>query len=185
MKRFTMSITCCWIIGTAAAAVAAGLVLPATPAEAKPTPSLSAAKQQLARLNDQADQLANQYNKSRENWKAAQSRLKALNSSVTTERRTFDQLHVRVAQLAAAAYKQGADANAAIRKQLRLIDRLGSNIDPGSSKANCSILATGKAETVLKYACAQLGKPYVFGGAGPNSFDCSGLTMMAYKQVGI
>ena len=256
MKRFTMSNTSRWIIGTAAAAVAAGLVLPATPAEAKPTPSLSAAKQQLARLNDQVDQLANQYNKSRENWKAAQSRLKALNSSVTTERRTFDQLHVRVAQLAAAAYKQGGDggsipefvsakdpeavldqmtaftkvssnraaeltqflasaqrlerqqalaqqaaeqlkeqkdkadkqraaANAAIRKQLRLIDRLGSNIDPGSSKANCSILATGKAETVLRYACAQLGKPYVFGGAGPNSFDCSGLTMMAYKQVGI
>ncbi len=38
---------------------------------------------------------------------------------------------------------------------------------------------------MLRYACAQLGKPYVFGGAGPNSFDCSGLTMMAYKQVGI
>jgi len=81
--------------------------------------------------------------------------------------------------------KQRAQANSAIRKQLRLIDRLGSNIDPGSSKTNCSILATGKAETALRYACAQLGKPYVFGGAGPNSFDCSGLTMMAYKQVGI
>ncbi|MDN3354166.1 C40 family peptidase [Actinomadura sp. DC4] len=42
-----------------------------------------------------------------------------------------------------------------------------------------------EAPQVLKYACAQLGKPYVVGGAGPNSFDCSGLTMMAYKQVGM
>jgi cell wall-associated NlpC family hydrolase len=256
MKRTTMSKTSRWILGTAGAAVVAGLVMPATTAEAKPTPSLSAAKKQLAQLNDQVDQLANQYNKAKEDWKAAKSRLNALDSSVTDERATFDQLHIRVAQLAAAAYKTGgeagsipdlvsakdpeavldqmtaftkvsnnraaeltqflasaqrlerqkalaqqaaeqlkqqkeqvdkqrASANTAIRKQLRLIERLGSNINPGSSKANCSILATGRAETVLKYACAQLGKPYVFGGAGPNSFDCSGLTMMAYKQVGI
>lgn len=38
---------------------------------------------------------------------------------------------------------------------------------------------------VINYALAQLGKPYVFGAAGPNSFDCSGLTMMAYQQIGI
>jgi cell wall-associated NlpC family hydrolase len=251
-----MSKTSRWIVGTAGAAIVAGLVMPATTAEAKPTPSLSAAKKQLAQLNDQVDQLANQYNKAKENWKAAKSRLGALDSGVTSERATFQQLHIRVAQLAAAAYKTGgeagsipdlvsakdpsavldqmtaftkvsnnraaeltqflasaqrlerqqalaqqaaeqlkqqkeqvdkqrASADAAIRKQLKLINRLGSNIDPGSSKTNCSILATGRAETVLRYACAQLGKPYVFGGAGPSSFDCSGLTMMAYKQIGI
>ncbi|HEY0541638.1 MAG TPA: NlpC/P60 family protein [Actinoallomurus sp.] len=251
-----MSKTSRWIVGTAGAAIVAGLVMPATTAEAKPTPSLSTAKKQLAQLNDQVDQLANQYNKAEENWKAAKSRLGALASSVTSEKATFEQLHIRVAQLAAAAYKTGgeagsipdllsakdpadvldqmtaftkvsnnraaeltqflasaqrlerqqalaqqaaqqlkqqkeqvdkkrASANAAISKQLKLINRLGSNIDPGSSKTNCSILATGRAETVLRYACAQLGKPYVFGGAGPNSFDCSGLTMMAYKQIGI
>jgi cell wall-associated NlpC family hydrolase len=251
-----MSKTSRWFLGTAGAAVIAGLVMPATAAEAKPTPSLSAAKTELAQLNDKVDQLANEYNKAKENWKAAKSRLNALASSVKAERATFEQLHVRVAQLAAAAYKTGGDAgsvpelvsaqdpaavldqmtaftqvsnnraaeltqflasaqrlerqkalaqqaaeqlaqqktnadkqrgaaNVAIRKQLSLINRLGSNIDPGSSKENCSILATGKAETVLRYACAQLGKPYVFGGAGPSSFDCSGLTMMAYKQIGI
>ena len=32
---------------------------------------------------------------------------------------------------------------------------------------------------------AQLGKPYVWGAEGPNSFDCSGLTYYVYKQVGI
>ena len=32
---------------------------------------------------------------------------------------------------------------------------------------------------------AQIGKPYQWGGAGPDSWDCSGLTMAAYAQVGI
>jgi cell wall-associated NlpC family hydrolase len=42
------------------------------------------------------------------------------------------------------------------------------------------------AETVaITYALAQLGKPYLWGGVGPNAFDCSGLTMMAWTQVGV
>lgn len=39
--------------------------------------------------------------------------------------------------------------------------------------------------TALKYAKAHLGDPYVYGADGPNSFDCSGLTMAAYKAAGI
>ncbi len=38
---------------------------------------------------------------------------------------------------------------------------------------------------VVAYALAQLGKPYVFDAAGPDAFDCSGLTMMAYRQIGV
>ncbi len=40
-------------------------------------------------------------------------------------------------------------------------------------------------DQVLAYARAQLGKPYQWGGAGPDSFDCSGLVMMAWQQAGI
>ena len=40
-------------------------------------------------------------------------------------------------------------------------------------------------DQVLAYARAQIGKPYQWGGAGPNSFDCSGLVMMAWEQAGI
>jgi cell wall-associated NlpC family hydrolase len=40
-------------------------------------------------------------------------------------------------------------------------------------------------ETVVNYVFAQLGKRYVFGAAGPDAFDCSGLTMAAYRQIGI
>jgi cell wall-associated NlpC family hydrolase len=38
---------------------------------------------------------------------------------------------------------------------------------------------------VLAYAKSQVGKSYVFGAAGPNAFDCSGLTMMAWAQSGV
>lgn len=45
--------------------------------------------------------------------------------------------------------------------------------------------ASGRGATVVKFAYAQLGKPYVFGADGPGSYDCSGLTLAAWKQVGV
>lgn len=39
--------------------------------------------------------------------------------------------------------------------------------------------------TVISYAEHQLGKPYLWGGTGPDAFDCSGLVMMAYRAAGI
>jgi cell wall-associated NlpC family hydrolase len=42
-----------------------------------------------------------------------------------------------------------------------------------------------KVNQVIAFAKAQLGKPYILGAAGPNYWDCSGLTMKAYAAVGI
>jgi cell wall-associated NlpC family hydrolase len=39
--------------------------------------------------------------------------------------------------------------------------------------------------TAIGYAREQLGKPYLWGGTGPDSYDCSGLVMMAYRAAGI
>ncbi len=38
---------------------------------------------------------------------------------------------------------------------------------------------------VVRYALAEIGKPYVFGAAGPNAYDCSGLTLAAYASAGV
>jgi peptidoglycan DL-endopeptidase CwlO len=38
---------------------------------------------------------------------------------------------------------------------------------------------------VISYAEQQIGKPYLWGGTGPDAFDCSGLMMMAYQSAGI
>lgn len=47
------------------------------------------------------------------------------------------------------------------------------------------VVGEGKAAQALRAAMTKIGRPYVWGAAGPDSFDCSGLTMWAYKQVGI
>jgi peptidoglycan DL-endopeptidase CwlO len=39
--------------------------------------------------------------------------------------------------------------------------------------------------TAISFAEGQLGKPYQWGGTGPDAFDCSGLVMMAYRTAGI
>jgi cell wall-associated NlpC family hydrolase len=41
------------------------------------------------------------------------------------------------------------------------------------------------AERAVRHAYAQLGKPYVFGAAGPWAYDCSGLTMAAWRRGGV
>ena len=56
--------------------------------------------------------------------------------------------------------------------------------DTGVAPANLPA-PSGGAAAAIAYARAQLGKPYVYAGAGPGSFDCSGLTMMAWAQGGV
>jgi cell wall-associated NlpC family hydrolase len=41
------------------------------------------------------------------------------------------------------------------------------------------------AERVVELARKQLGAPYVWGGASPSGFDCSGLVMWVYAKVGV
>ncbi|MFE7621286.1 NlpC/P60 family protein [Streptomyces sp. NPDC057496] len=45
--------------------------------------------------------------------------------------------------------------------------------------------ATSKTDKVLAFARAQIGKPYVWGATGPDSYDCSGLTQAAWKAAGV
>jgi cell wall-associated NlpC family hydrolase len=44
---------------------------------------------------------------------------------------------------------------------------------------------TAAAQVAVDTALAQLGDPYVWAGAGPNAFDCSGLTQFSYAAAGI
>ncbi|WP_432981838.1 NlpC/P60 family protein [Dactylosporangium sp. CA-233914] len=71
-----------------------------------------------------------------------------------------------------------ANAAAAAAKTTTTTTKTTTN--PGSPPA-----VSGAAGKAVSYAWAQLGKPYVWGAAGPNSFDCSGLTMMAWKAAGV
>jgi cell wall-associated NlpC family hydrolase len=43
----------------------------------------------------------------------------------------------------------------------------------------------GPADQAMERAMAQIGKPYQWGGTGPNAFDCSGLVMSAWQAAGV
>ena len=47
------------------------------------------------------------------------------------------------------------------------------------------IPASGRAKTAINFALAQLGDPYVYGGTGPNGWDCSGLVQAAWRAAGV
>ncbi|WP_232668628.1 C40 family peptidase [Pseudonocardia sp. TRM90224] len=44
---------------------------------------------------------------------------------------------------------------------------------------------SGAAATAIKFARAQLGKPYDWGATGPDTFDCSGLIMRSWQAAGV
>ncbi len=46
-------------------------------------------------------------------------------------------------------------------------------------------ISASTGEAGVREAESQIGKPYQWGGAGPDSYDCSGLVMWAYDQVGV
>ncbi|WP_299530969.1 NlpC/P60 family protein [uncultured Streptomyces sp.] len=56
----------------------------------------------------------------------------------------------------------------------------GDRVDLGSE-----VPASARGAAALSAAATQIGKPYVSGGSGPYSFDCSGLTQWAYGQAGV
>ncbi len=79
---------------------------------------------------------------------------------------------------------------AAQRQQLAAQQSAANQAAATSRSATRTPIAVGpggsaRAIAALDFALAQVGKSYVRGGTGPNSYDCSGLTMTAFAQAGI
>ena len=70
----------------------------------------------------------------------------------------------------------------ALRNRLGAAPVTQSSLYIGSCPA---VYIGGAAGIAVKTACAQIGKPYVWGADGPDSFDCSGLTQYAWKAAGV
>jgi cell wall-associated NlpC family hydrolase len=79
----------------------------------------------------------------------------------------------RRAYLAAQAAQRAAAAAAA------------ESQDTSPTWAASSGASASQGDIAANWALTQIGKPYQWGGAGPNSYDCSGLAMVAWEQAGV
>lgn len=52
-------------------------------------------------------------------------------------------------------------------------------------KRTANLAANRRVKIAIKFALSVVGNRYVFGAAGPSVFDCSGLTMAAYRKAGV
>jgi cell wall-associated NlpC family hydrolase len=121
------------------------------------------ADQELARLRE----LEAEAQKEKDHADAKLSEAQELLSRLKAEERE------RLAELEA---ERAAEAAAAAR------DAQASAPTPTTTTTTSG---SGRGVTAANLARAQVGKPYVFGAAGPSAFDCSGLTMAAWAQVGV
>jgi cell wall-associated NlpC family hydrolase len=58
-------------------------------------------------------------------------------------------------------------------------------VTPSSTPAPAPTSSGSSLDTLLSYATAQVGVPYQFFSAGPDTFDCSGLVVAAFRQIGM
>jgi cell wall-associated NlpC family hydrolase len=90
----------------------------------------------------------------------------------------LNQLNATKAQL----QQQMRQVNAALHK---LTAQQQHSIATDTGPSGSFVAPSGIAGRAMEVALAQRGKAYVYGAAGPDTFDCSGLVVYAYAQVGM
>ncbi len=152
----------------------------------------------LQKQKSEAEKHQSDADNARRQVEAANSKLQHLLSTTKSDIKTLAnrieqdrlvaQAKAEKARVDAAAAAQAAAAQAAAAQA-------GNNSGGGRSfSSNPSDIGTapanlpapsGGAAAAIAFARAQIGKPYRYAGTGPGSFDCSGLTMMAWAQGGV
>lgn len=91
----------------------------------------------------------------------------------------------RLAALAEQERQAGLSAAAAAAAAIGATGGSSSSSSSGPSSAGGGYTGGSRAAAAVSYALAQVGDRYVAAAAGPDSFDCSGLTMTAWRQAGV
>jgi len=115
------------------------------------------------------------------------------------ERAATDARKAAAAQKKAAAAKQAAAAKARAAAQAareraaaqaaasRSASRAPLAAPASGSPAGTTVApaSSSKVDKLIAFLKSQIGKPYVYGATGPGSYDCSGLTQVAFGTVGV
>jgi cell wall-associated NlpC family hydrolase len=122
------------------------------------------------------------------NETAAVADASKLRAQFEQQEKPIDTLVAQLAQQQAQLDAQKANLNNQLNQlqQLRLA-AYGTSGGTGSLRpVACPQVYTGDAGSkAAQFACAQIGKPYVWAADGPSSYDCSGLTEAAWRSVGV
>ncbi|GHJ46592.1 hypothetical protein Cs7R123_39340 [Catellatospora sp. TT07R-123] len=120
-----------------------------------------------------------------------QSRIADVLAATAELHKVKDPLDALVAQLGKLEAEQAARAKT-IETEIDKLNRLrlqayssGSGLGELRPAPCPAAYPGGAAAKAAQFACRQIGKSYVWGSAGPNTFDCSGLTMAAWDSVGV
>jgi peptidoglycan DL-endopeptidase CwlO len=113
---------------------------------------------------------------------AARSRI---NAKLAAEQHLYSSVRSQLSQLVseqrARQLAAARQAQIAARAQV-VIPQIGGFVAGGP---NGSALPPARFSSVVSIALQYLGTPYVWGGASPSGFDCSGFVMYVYAQVGV
>ena len=121
--------------------------------------------------------------------RASVSDVAELRDRLATDKRDLDVL----TQSLAVQDTQLAKSKTAIEKKIDELQKLRIKAY-GADGGNDGALRTGpcpvdytndRGGRAAQKACSLIGRPYVFGAEGPNGFDCSGLTKVAWASVGV
>ncbi|MFJ8536243.1 NlpC/P60 family protein [Streptomyces sp. NPDC093591] len=98
------------------------------------------------------------------------------------EKRKQEEAARKAAELA----RQQAEAERQRQEAAQQQESSESSSDSSTSDSSTSDSSYAtKADKALAFARSQIGKPYVWGATGPDSYDCSGLTQAAWKAAGV
>ena len=160
------------LVLSAATTAAARAVTAATAA----VQAATAARQATAQVQQARQQAEAQLAQQRTQVAALDARhATLLGQLAAAEQVSLDLVQQREQAMAAVATERQAEASrrAALADPAPDADSVGPT-DPATDPA-----------AAVGYARAQLGHPYVWGAAGPGTFDCSGLTMRAWERAGV
>ena len=147
--------------------------------------NLVRAQQDLKIQRTRLDHEVNAAKQKRDYIAMAQAKVREANSQETE---LLSQVKGQIATLIAQEKaRQAAEVKAALEQlshQGNGASRVPST-DVGAGAIPNLPAPSPRAAAAIAYAEAQLGKPYQYAATGPNTYDCSGLTMMAWASAGV